>query len=121
VYDEQIGVDHTIGPQFPQDFTPVMADSDLAKGQMQRVTVNGARILLTRHEGRVHAMAEVFSHLGGPLSEGRLNGIEVACPWHGSCFSLEDGSVIHGPATHPQPILETRIQKGQIEVRSSVS
>ena len=119
VYGEQIGVDHTIGQEFPQHFTPVMPEGELAEGQMVRVRPNGARVLLAKKEGRVYAIAEVCSHLGGPLSEGELNGTEVTCPWHGSCFSLEDGRVIHGPATHPQPVLETRIQNGQIEVRAS--
>ncbi|WP_460920090.1 Rieske (2Fe-2S) protein [Pontibacter brevis] len=43
----------------------------------------------------------------------------VRCPWHDSVFSLEDGSVVHGPATEPQPKFEVRVKAGQIEVRLS--
>jgi len=32
-------------------------------------------------------------------------------------FSLEDGSVIDGPATQHQPQFETRIRNGKIQVR----
>jgi len=117
VYGEQIGVDHTTGQELPKDFTPVLPDGGLAEGQMQRANLNGARILLARREGQIYAMVEVCSHLGGPLSEGKFEGTQVTCPWHGSCFSLKDGSVVHGPATHPQPVLETRVREGQIEVR----
>jgi nitrite reductase/ring-hydroxylating ferredoxin subunit len=42
----------------------------------------------------------------------------VVCPWHGSTFRLTDGSVVHGPATAPQPSFETRIRRdGVIQVR----
>ena len=117
VYGEQIGVDHTTGQELPKDFTPVLPDGGLAEGQMQRANLNGARILLARREGQIYAMVEVCSHLGGPLAEGQFEGTQVTCPWHGSCFSVKDGTVVHGPATHPQPVLETRVREGQIEVR----
>ena len=34
-------------------------------------------------------------------------------------FSLEDGSVVNGPATEPQPKFDIRINNGQIEVRKA--
>ncbi len=84
---------------------------------MRRIDKDGARILVAKRDGQVHAIAEVCSHLGGPLAEGKFDGTTVTCPWHGSCFSVETGKVIHGPATHPQPCLETRVNNGQVEVR----
>jgi nitrite reductase/ring-hydroxylating ferredoxin subunit len=65
----------------------------------------------------VRAIAETCSHLGGPLSEGTLKDGRVVCPWHGSCFALDDGHVVNGPATHAQPHFESRVHDGQIEVR----
>ncbi len=56
-------------------------------------------------------------HFSGPLSEGKLEGDTVVCPYHFSRFALEDGRVIDGPAVHPQPCLEVRTRNGQIEVR----
>lgn len=117
VFEEKIGVDHTAGQQMPDEFTPVMADSDLLENQPARVEVRDVPILLVRRDRQIFALAETCSHLGGPLAEGELVGNSVRCPWHGSRFSLEDGSVIDGPATHPQPCLEARVRDGQIEVR----
>ena len=52
------------------------------------------------------------SHEGGPLDEGDLvgdgTGRCVVCPWHGSTFRLRDGSVVHGPATSPQPAYDVK-------------
>ncbi len=118
VYGEQIGVNHAAGAEAPPDFTPVLPDAELAEGEMRRIEVNRVRILLVRKNGNVHAMAETCSHLGGPLSEGKFDGECVQCPWHGSRFAVEDGHVVDGPATHPQPSCETRVRNGQIEIKS---
>lgn len=119
VYGEQIGVNHALPADAPPDFTPVLPETELQEQQMRRVEVNGVRVLLVRKDGRIHAMAETCSHLGGPLAEGKFDGECVQCPWHGSRFAIEDGSVVDGPATHPQPRYETRVVNGQIEIRAA--
>jgi nitrite reductase/ring-hydroxylating ferredoxin subunit len=43
----------------------------------------------------------------------------VICPWHGSRFALQNGQVLEGPFTYIQPVLETRVRNGQIEVRAA--
>jgi nitrite reductase/ring-hydroxylating ferredoxin subunit len=78
---------------------------------------NGMKVLLLRRGAQVFAIGEVCSHLGGPLSEGQVQGDTVQCPWHGSRFDVRDGKVLDGPATHPQPCLEARVRDGKIEVR----
>jgi nitrite reductase/ring-hydroxylating ferredoxin subunit/uncharacterized membrane protein len=117
VYQEQLGVDHTAGFSPPADFVPVLADADLREDELRRVDANGSPILLVRKGAHIYAIAERCSHLGGPLSEGKLEGHAVRCPWHGSCFSLEDGRVLEGPSVHAQPVLDVRVRNGQIEVR----
>jgi nitrite reductase/ring-hydroxylating ferredoxin subunit/uncharacterized membrane protein len=119
VYNEQIGVDHTASYLPPEDFVPVLSESDLPENQLTRVDVRGMPVLLVRRGGHIYAIAETCSHLGGPLSEGRLEDSSVRCPWHGSCFSLEDGRVLEGPSVHAQPVLEMRVTDGQIQVRRS--
>ena len=117
VYREQIGVNHTIGTNPPEEWTPVLDDAELREGEPRRVIAGDARVLLARRGGEICAIGEVCSHLGGPLAEGKLEGDVVECPWHGSRFCVRDGSVVDGPATHPQPRLEARVSNGKIEVR----
>jgi len=119
VYGKKIGVNHSESEHLPQDWTPVADENELREGQPHRVEVNGAKVMLIRRAGEIYALNETCSHLGGPLAEGEIRGDTVTCPWHHSRFSLRDGSVIDGPATHPQPCLETRvINNGRIEVRA---
>lgn len=111
VFRERIGVTHAV-VDAPEGFTAVLASSALAEGSMQRVK----DLLLVRQHGRVCALAHQCAHLGGPLSEGTLKDGTVVCPWHGSEFRLDDGAVVNGPSTHPQPCFTVRERNGQIEV-----
>lgn len=118
VYGKQIGVSHTAGEPLPRDWTRVMAEADLPEGEPRRALAGEIKVLLVKRGARIHCLAEVCSHLGGPLAEGQLDGNVIQCPWHGSRFSLNDGAVLQGPATHPQPCFETRVRDGQIEIRT---
>ena len=119
VYGQKIGVDHTASEKLPDEFIPVLSESDLDEARPVRAEHNGTPILLVRRGSQIYAIAETCSHLGGPLSEGKLDGDVIQCPWHGSRFSIRDGHVVDGPAVHPQPCLEARTRNGRIEVRKS--
>ena len=119
VYEHRVGVDRTDGQVFPDKFVAVLSESELANDKPTRVMHQGVPILLIRRGNRLFAMAETCSHFSGPLSEGKLEGNSIVCPYHFSRFDLEDGHVLDGPAVHPQPCLDVRTQNGQIEVRQS--
>ena len=121
VFKEKIGVDHTADHSPPEDFLPVLAEAELREEELRRVQADGMPVLLVRKGQRIYAIAETCAHLGGPLSEGKLEDATVRCPWHGSRFSLEDGRVLEGPSVHAQPVLDVRVRDGQIEVRRSNS
>ena len=118
VFGEQIGVDHTKAQEMPKDYVAVMAEAELREGEMKKADAEGVPVLLVRRGGEIYAITHTCSHLGGPLSEGKLDGDVVQCPWHGSRFSICDGSVIAGPATFPQACFDVRVRGGQIEVRA---
>jgi nitrite reductase/ring-hydroxylating ferredoxin subunit/uncharacterized membrane protein len=116
VYEHRIGVDRTAGEVLPDDFAPVLKDSELLDGVPKLAMYNGVPILLVGRGADLFALTETCSHMGGPLSEGKLVDC-IQCPWHSSRFALDNGKVINGPAVHPQPVLETRVHNGRIEVR----
>lgn len=119
VYEQRVGVDRTAGESFPDDFTAILEESKLAESTPTRAKYEGVAILLVRRGQRIFALAETCSHFSGPLSEGKLVGDSIECPYHASRFALDDGRVTNGPAVHRQPCLEVRVRSGQIEVRKS--
>ncbi|MFC9086180.1 Rieske 2Fe-2S domain-containing protein [Nocardiopsis dassonvillei] len=79
--------------------------------------VAGVPVLVARTGGSVSAMLGTCPHMGAPLAEGeRVDGC-VRCPWHGSEFRLDDGTVVHGPATAPPQVLEASVVEGRVMVR----
>ena len=116
-----VGVNHAMTEHPPTDWTPVLGESELSEGTPARAEANGASVLLYRQGGRILAIGATCSHAGGPLEEGKIldeDGLCVECPWHQSVFRLEDGGVVHGPATVPQAAYDVRVQQGKIEVRA---
>jgi nitrite reductase/ring-hydroxylating ferredoxin subunit/uncharacterized membrane protein len=99
------------------EWQPVLDENELSGDEMRRVEVDGAPALVTRaQDGRICAIAATCSHLGGPLEEGERDGDVVTCPWHGSQFDVCTGDVLTGPAVFPQPVYESRVRDGRIEL-----
>jgi nitrite reductase/ring-hydroxylating ferredoxin subunit/uncharacterized membrane protein len=114
-----VGVNNAFYQHEPEDWTAVADADTLSEGSALRVEAGDATILLYKSAGRVSAIGSRCSHAGGPLEEGKIDdaGQCVQCPWHGSVVRLDDGSVVHGPASVPQAAYDTRVQDGRIEVR----
>lgn len=118
-YAQGVGVDTTAFQQGATDWTPAIAETELPEGKATCATVDGDAVLLVRQNGRIHALADRCTHRAGSLHEGELGDGTITCPLHDSCFRLEDGSVLRGPAAYPQPTFETRVRGGKVEVRRS--
>lgn len=67
---------------------------DLKAGEMKMLRVQGREILLARDEDTYYAADNRCQHMGGNLSQGKLEGSIVTCPRHGSQFDLKDGHVV---------------------------
>jgi len=117
VYDYGIGVDQTAFEPRVRKWKSAIADEELLDGTPVARQVDGAKVLLYRSEGRIYALSSRCNHLGGPLEQGKIENNVVECPWHASRFRLEDGQVLKGPARVRQPVWETRVKDGAIEVR----
>ncbi len=118
-YARGVGVNNAFFQHEPDEWTPLMAAGDLQEGSPTKVEAGDATILLFRSGDRILAIGSRCSHAGGPLHEGKIDDGDmcVQCPWHGSVFRLEDGAVVHGPASVPQAAYDVRVRDGNIEVR----
>jgi nitrite reductase/ring-hydroxylating ferredoxin subunit len=103
------------------DWTPAVALAELPLDRATRITVDSLELFLYRTTDRIFALDNQCTHIGGPLHRGRVDvgapQPTVTCPIHGSMFWLTDGRVVRGPASRPQPVYETRVNEGMVEVR----
>ncbi|SHH10262.1 Ferredoxin subunit of nitrite reductase or a ring-hydroxylating dioxygenase [Jatrophihabitans endophyticus] len=119
-YAQGVGVDTTAFQKLPTEWTEAAQVADLpTDGSPSEVEVDGVPLLVAALDGAWVAMADRCTHRGAPLHEGTVEDGCIVCPWHDSAFALADGSVRSGPATRPQPSLETRQDGGRLLVRRS--
>lgn len=111
------GVNHTAFESGPSGWTDVAAESDVAEGKLLRVEAAGVPVVLAKHQGTITALSATCTHAGGPLDEGSVDEGCITCPWHGSQFHVEDGSVERGPAAVPEPVWEVKVADGRVSVR----
>ena len=76
------------------EFVEVAKRDELKDGAMKAVDAVGHEILLVRIGDKYYAADNRCPHLGGNLSQGKLEGTVVTCPRHGSQFDLSDGHVV---------------------------
>jgi nitrite reductase/ring-hydroxylating ferredoxin subunit/uncharacterized membrane protein len=117
-YRRGVGVSQTAFHLPLEDWTAVLDVEELPASKPIRVSVGAADVFLYRHDGTIYALANRCTHRGGPLHKGKVSDARVTCPWHLSTFGLEDGSVLRGPATAPQPSYDVRTKDGKLEIRT---
>jgi nitrite reductase/ring-hydroxylating ferredoxin subunit/uncharacterized membrane protein len=122
-FSQKVGVNHApdIEEDLPSEFVAAIAETDLQENKPAKANVNGVDIFLLRRGQKIYALANRCAHVGGPLSEGELKDDSIVCPWHGSRFCLENGKVLDGPATTDQPVLDVKVENGQVLVRAGKS
>jgi len=104
----------------PENWSDLGSIDEYPIRETARRLVGDVPVLIVRDEDEVYVLADHCSHAAGPLSDGRLlvdNGFCVECPWHGSVFRLDNGEVVHGPATAPQPVFDARVVSGRLQAK----
>jgi len=90
------------------EFIEVSRVGELEDGAMKAVNAAGREVLLAKVGDKYYAAGNRCPHMGGKLSQGKLEGTVVTCPRHGSQFDLSDGHVIRWTKL---PALVSRIEK----------
>jgi nitrite reductase/ring-hydroxylating ferredoxin subunit len=58
-------------------------------------------LILLRVGSDVIVLHNYCTHLGKPLTSGRVMGGQIMCPYHGACFDVRSGAAVSGPAVFP--------------------
>lgn len=70
--------------------------AELPPGAAKMLPVGDYDVAVFNVGGEFFAIDDVCPHFGGSLSEGTVDGSTVACPQHGWCFDLRDGTMPRG-------------------------
>jgi NADPH-dependent 2,4-dienoyl-CoA reductase/sulfur reductase-like enzyme/nitrite reductase/ring-hydroxylating ferredoxin subunit len=91
---------------------PVGKESDFKDGELYEVPVgDDKQILISRHEGKLHAVGSKCSHYGYPLVKGVKCENELVCPLHDATFDIKTGKPIRGPGLDAIPTYPVRVSK----------
>jgi len=74
------------------------------------------RLVLARTDEGFAVFDDRCTHKGGSLADGALMCNRVQCPWHGSHFDVNDGSVKAGPADQSIVTFRTEVRDGRVHV-----
>ena len=118
---EGVGVNQTVFAKGSGEWTATVAEEELSDGKPVCVRAGEVDVMIVRDADGLHALDDHCTHRGGPLHEGEVADGCVICPWHASRFRLADGSIEQGPAVTPQPVYETRVVDGRVEVRAAAA
>lgn len=99
------------------DFVRVATVGELPDPGATVVEVDGDVIALFHVEGAYHALDDVCTHDGGPLTSGELTGHKVACPRHGAKFDIRTGAALSMPAIRATRAHDVKVEDGGVWVR----
>ena len=74
----------------------ILDAESLEDGNMMELKVGAGKqdkVLVTRYEGKLHAVGAFCTHFGAPLVNGVLFDDKVLCPWHAAGFSVTSGAL----------------------------
>ena len=99
------------------DWVDVAPVQDFPPGSVRVLEVEGTPIAVFNVAGRYYAIEDLCSHEEETLSDGDVEGEEIACPRHGARFSLVTGAALSPPAYESVATFAVRVEDGVVKVR----
>jgi len=99
--------------EMPSEPVLVGREDEFPIGQSKTVKFGRYPAIVIRLESGLKAYSAVCTHFACVVTwENDIN--QIACPCHAGFFDPRDGSVISGPPPIGLPLLETKIEDGEI-------
>jgi len=99
------------------EFVKVAKIKDIPEGSLKGFKIDKEEIVLANINGKFYAIRDVCTHEGGPLSEGKLEGKIITCPWHKGKFDITSGEVVSPPPKVKVETYEVKVEGDDIYVR----
>ena len=92
---------------------------DFPEGCGIALMVGDRPVAVFRTDNRLFVVENRCPHRRFPLHDGIVRDTTVRCRTHGSCFSLETGEVLRGPARHGIGVYRVDVVDGRIVIELS--
>ena len=99
------------------EFQAVCKTSEISDPGKEIFEVEDQLVVVFHVEGKFYCIDDVCTHDGGPLSDGNLDGCQIACPRHGARFDITNGAALTMPATEGTRAHEVKIEGEQVLVK----
>jgi nitrite reductase/ring-hydroxylating ferredoxin subunit len=93
-----------------------MKASDIPRGALALIEINGTRITVANVDGTYYAFDDTCTHEHCSLAEGDLEGTKVICMCHGAEFDVTTGHVLAPPAKLPLKVYPVRVTDGILHI-----
>ena len=90
--------------------------ADFPEGSGTALMVDGQPLAVFRAGNRVFVVENRCPHRRFPLHDGIVGDNTVRCRTHGSCFSLETGEVLRGPARRGIAVYRVDVVDGRVVI-----
>jgi 3-phenylpropionate/trans-cinnamate dioxygenase ferredoxin subunit len=98
------------------EYVTVATVGEIGEGERMLFDIDERPVAVFLIGGKYFAIADLCSHDEGPVAEGELEGLEIACPRHGARFALETGEALSLPAVIDIPAFPVRVVGEKIQV-----
>ncbi len=103
------------------EFVKVATVDEIPLNGSKLVEIEEERVAIFNLDGEFYAIADVCTHDGGPLVEGKVvNGCQVQCPRHGARFDIRTGAALSFPAFEATETYAVRIDGDEVWVESPI-
>lgn len=72
--------------------------SEIPVGSIHKASIDGHDIIVANVDGKFYAVDDTCTHAGASLSEGKIDGTNIVCGWHGAQFEYATGKLAKFPA-----------------------
>lgn len=101
-----------------EDAVPVGRPADFPEGELREVKVDRDYVCVLRLDGKLHALSNVCTHAGAPMSEGYIEGGNVICAYHRWCFDPNTGQEQYNGGPLDVYVIHENADQVSIEPRS---
>lgn len=111
-------VDGTRTKKNAEGWLVVCHPDEIEESRAKIFTVDGERVAIFKHEGKLSAIHNVCKHQGGPLGEGKIVDGCVTCPWHGYQYLAHNGQS-PPPFSEKVKTYELKLQHDMVYINSN--